>query len=186
VLPIIEDGDAELAGQPIDFLGLNVYARVMVDSTKDTTDRFEADQQPGGNYLSNGVELYPDALTDAVRLVRDEYGVTVPIYITENGTAVEGELHDGVEVDDERISYHAAFLERAVAAQRSGLDVRGYYAWSLLDNYEWAAAYTMRFGLLSVDPETGERAYKKSAHWYKALMHEREFQAIPVGETPDA
>lgn len=186
VLPIIEDGDAELAGQPIDFLGLNVYARVMVDSTKDTTDRFEADQQPGGNYLSNGVELYPDALTDAVRLVRDEYGVTVPIYITENGTAVEGELRDGVEVDDERISYHAAFLERAVAAQRSGLDVRGYYAWSLLDNYEWAAAYTMRFGLLSVDPETGERAYKKSAHWYKALMHERAFQAIPVGETPDA
>ncbi|WP_022892605.1 GH1 family beta-glucosidase [Agromyces subbeticus] len=180
-LPVIEDGDARLAGEPIDFLGINVYARVMVDSNTDATDRFEGENhQPGGNYLSNGVELYPDALTEAVRLVRDEYGVTVPIYITENGTALEGEMRDGAEVDDERIEYLAAFLENAVLAHESGLDVRGYYAWSLLDNYEWSAAYTMRFGLLSVHPETGDRAYKKSAHWFKAVLHEREFQSTPV------
>lgn len=185
-LPLIEDGDARLAGEPIDFLGINVYARVMVDSNTDTTDRFEGEnQQPGGNYLSNGVELYPDALTEAVRLVRDEYGVTVPIYITENGTAVEGELRDGVEVDDERIEYLSAFLENAVDAHESSLDVRGYYAWSLLDNYEWSAAYTMRFGLLSVHPETGERAYKKSAHWFRSVLHERAFQTRPVAAILD-
>jgi beta-glucosidase len=175
-LPDIREGDSDLAGQPIDFLGLNVYARVVVDSTADTTAPDLVEQKPGGNYLSNGSELYPDVLLDAVRVARHEYGVTLPIYITENGTPVEGEANDGVVDVVDRVRYVSEFLRRAVRAHDEGLGVQGYYLWSLLDNYEWAAAYTMRFGIVRVDPETFDRSYKSSAHWYRAVNRERRFE----------
>ena len=174
-LPDIREGDAELAAQPIDFLGLNVYARIVVDSTIETSAPEQTEQKPGGNYLSNGSELYPDALIDAVKVARDEYGVTVPIYITENGTPVEGEERDGVVDDLDRIRYLSEFLQRAVRAHNEGLGVQGYYLWSLMDNYEWAAGYSMRFGILRLDPVTFDRSYKSSAHWYRAVNHERRF-----------
>lgn len=173
-LPDIREGDRELAAEPIDFLGLNVYSRVMVDSTSTDGENGPV-QQPGGNYLSNGNELYPDALTDAVRLVREEYGVTVPLYITENGTPVDGVGPAGPTDDQERIRYLGAFLQKAVQAHEEGLGVQGYYAWSLIDNYEWAAGYSMRFGLVRVEPGTFDRTYKSSAHWYRAVNRERRF-----------
>jgi beta-glucosidase len=176
-LPDIRVGDAELAAQPIDFLGINVYARVMVDSTADTADSPDGiDQLPGGNYLSNGTELFPGTLTEAVRVAREEYRVTQPIYITENGTSADGAERDGVIQDDERIDYVSGFLQKAVEANKAGLGVKGYYLWSLLDNYEWAAAYTMRFGIVRVDPVTFDRTYKKSAHWYRTVNQERRFE----------
>jgi beta-glucosidase len=175
-LPDIREGDAELAAQPIDFLGLNVYGRIVVDSTIESTAPEQTNQQPGGNYLSNGSELYPDVLIEAVKVARDEYGVTVPIYITENGTPVEDAEQDGYVEDVDRIRYVSAFLQRAVRAHNEGLGVQGYYLWSLLDNYEWAAGYSMRFGIVRVDPVTFDRRYKASAHWYRAVNHERRFE----------
>ena len=134
---------------------------------------------PGGNFLSNGTELYPDALTDAVRIARDEYGVTVPIYITENGTPVDGPIGNGVVQDDDRIRYISAFLQRAIEAHRAGLGVEGYYVWTLVDNYEWTAGYSARFGLVQVDTdETFERKYKKSAHWFRRVARDRRLEEV--------
>lgn len=178
-LPDIRPGDAELAGEPIDFLGLNVYGRIMIDSTNYIANPFEGTEQlPGGNYLSNGMELYPDALFDALRVIREEYKVTLPVYVTENGTPVDGEMVDGVVQDDERIGYVSAFLRKAVEAHSSGYGVEGYYLWTLVDNYEWAAGYSMRYGLVHRDPETFERTYKKSAQWYKAASRGRTFTTL--------
>lgn len=177
-IPPIEPGDYELAATLIDFLGINVYARVIVDSKSYNPIWWsQGNQFPGGNHLSNGTELYPDALTDAVRIVRDEYGVDIPIYITENGTTADGQVRDGVVQDDERIRYISAFLQKAIEAHDAGLGVNGYYVWSLMDNFEWAAAYSARFGLLHVDTDgTFDRTYKKSAHWFKRLAHSRQFE----------
>ena len=177
ILPDIQDGDAALAAEPIDFLGVNVYSRIVVDSENFSPNWWEsADQLPGGNYLSNGVELYPRALSDAVRVAREEYGVRVPVYITENGTAVNDVVTDDGVHDDERIAYLAQFLAEAVHAHDEGLDVRGYYLWSLMDNYEWAAAYTMRYGLIRVDPDTFDRSWKDSGLWYRDVLHNRSFE----------
>jgi beta-glucosidase len=173
----VEPDDFALAAEPIDFFGLNVYARVVVDARNFDPHWWatsEDNRLPGGNYLTNGRELYPRALSDAVRLLRTEYGVTVPVYITENGyadsaeTPVDGRVHDA-----DRITYLAGFLREAVRAAADGLDVRGYYVWSLLDNYEWAAAYTERFGLIRVDTADMARTWKDSAYWFQRLCHTR-------------
>jgi beta-glucosidase len=134
----------------------------------------EENRLPGGNYLANGQEFYPRALSDAVRLLRTEYGVAVPIYVTENGysngaeTLVDGRVHDA-----DRIAYLTGFLREAVGAATDGLDVRGYYVWSLLDNYEWTAAYTARFGLIRVDTADMARIWKDSAYWFQRLCTTR-------------
>jgi beta-glucosidase len=177
VTPAVEPDDFAVAGEPIDFFGLNVYARVIVDA-EDFNPHWWAsskDQRPpGGNFLANGRELYPPVLTEAVRLLRDEYGVTVPVYITENGysdgteTLVDGRVHDS-----DRIAYLSGFLGEALRAEADGLNVRGFYAWSLLDNFEWPAAYTERFGLIRVDVADMARVWKDSAYWYQRVCASR-------------
>jgi len=178
--PMVEDGDFATARAPLDFIGLNVYSRIVVRATDPRTPWWtseNADRLPGGNYLSGGREFYPAALSDALAVLRDEYGVTTPVYITENGVSgpdetpgVDGRVHDA-----DRITYLSGFLAEAEAAARRGLGVKGFYAWSLLDNYEWAAAYTEKFGLLHVDLETMQRTWKDSADWYARVCHERRF-----------
>lgn len=183
-MPAVQPGDAGITGTPMDFLGLNVYGRVLVDAENYDPAWWKQDGEfPGGNYLSNGIELYPEALIDAVRIVRDDYAVTLPIYITENGTtADDGEIQDGVKSDDDRIAYLSAFLAKAVEAHELGLGVEGYYAWTLMDNYEWTAAYTARFGLVDVDVDGSfDRTYKKSAYWFKQLAQDRILQ-MPAPE----
>ena len=103
-----------------------------------------------------------------------EYGVTLPVYITENGyssraeTPVDGRVHDA-----DRITYLTGFLREAVRAATDGLDVRGYYVWSLMDNYEWTAAYTERFGLIRVDTADMARVWKDSAYWFQRVCATR-------------
>jgi beta-glucosidase len=175
--PEVHEGDFAVAAEPIDYLGLNVYSRVIVSAENFNPHWWTASKDnrfAGGNYLANGREFYPRALTDAVRLLRAEYGVTVPVYVTENGYSSTAEaVVDGRIHDDDRITYLAGFLEEAVRAAEEGLDVRGYYAWSLLDNYEWAAAYTERFGLIRVDPADMKRVWKDSAYWYQQVCASR-------------
>lgn len=171
----IADGDLELIGQPIDFLGLNVYSRIIAsaDTTNDEWWR-EADRIPGGNYLDNGMEFYPQSVYDALRLVVDEYGSDLPIFITENGMADTLEDNGSDPLDDlERIEYIHGFLSWIARAIEEGIDVRGYYVWSLLDNYEWAAGLSKRFGIVHVDWDTLERTPKRSADWYRDLIRSR-------------
>ncbi len=171
-MPDVRDGDLELIASPVDFLGLNVYARVVVSAEHPNPIWWEGDgSRLGGNFLDNGLEFYPKAAYDAIRLVRDEYGWQGPVYITENGTA---DADDADPIDDqERIRYVRGFLEWIERAVREGANVRGYYLWSLLDNYEWNAGFSKRYGIVHVDPDTLERTPKASFAWYRDVISRR-------------
>jgi beta-glucosidase len=154
--------------QPIDYYGLNVYNRVMVSHDQKAV----ADFSQGGNFLNNRTEYYPKAVYDAIVMLKDMYKLEIPFYITENGTYFEGEEPvgaDGMIHDDDRIRYVAGFLEWLEKAIDEGYDVRGYYLWSLMDNFEWSAGYNFKFGIMSCDRE-GNTAWKKSAHFYKDFI----------------
>lgn len=163
-----EEGDLPLIGAPLDFFGLNCYNRVVVSARPDVDVR-KVIAQNGGNFLDNGSELYPNAVYDAVKVAREEYNIQIPVYITENGVGFEGEkAQDGKICDVQRIEYlKGAFasLERAV---REGLDVRGYYLWSLTDNFEWNAGYSVKYGLY-----TRDRQKKASADFYRNWISSR-------------
>lgn len=169
-MPEVREGDLELINTPIDFLGLNVYSRVVVSAEHYNPKWWVADDKhPGGNFLDNGMEYYPKSVYDAVRMVKDQYGYSGPIFITENGAADGPNVTDPLD-DQERISYVSGFLEWIARAIGEGADVRGYYLWSLLDNYEWAAAYTQKFGIVHVNLETMQRTPKASARWYRDFI----------------
>jgi beta-glucosidase len=167
--PDIRPGDQELIESPIDYLGLNVYSRIVVSAERHDPAVWAASHpHPGGNFLDDGSEFYPRAVYDAIQLVRDDYGWAGPIFITENGLA---DAPDADPLDDEeRIRYVGGFLEWIARAIEDGADVRGYYLWSLMDNFEWAAGFSKRYGIVHVDTETQSRTLKRSAHWYAALI----------------
>jgi len=170
-MPTILEGDQELIEEPLDYLGLNVYSRVVVDSTKNDGSRFaQSDPFPGGNFLDNGQEYYPRAVFDALELLRADYGWTGPVHITENGMSDGPPAEANPLEDDERITYVSGFLEWISEAIRAGHDVRGYYLWSLMDNFEWSAGLSLKFGIAALDPLTLDRVPKKSAHWYRDLI----------------
>jgi beta-glucosidase len=166
------DGDLELISQPLDFLGVNFYRPHVVAA---------ADVEPlGGSSLDLDAELtamgwpvVPSALTDLLVRVQRDYG-DLPLLITENGAAFDDRLDGGGVIEDERrlefVKGHVEALERARAA---GVDVRGYYVWSLLDNFEWEHGYEKRFGIVFVDFPTQRRILKRSALWYRDLIAAR-------------
>ena len=165
----MEPHDFELTSQPLDFFGLNVYNRVTV--TRNEQARLDFSQ--GGNFLNNKNEYYPKAVYDAIHLLHDLYDIKCPIYVTENGTFFEGTepvAEDGMIHDNDRIRYIAGFLEWLEKAIDEGFDIRGYYLWSLMDNFEWSGGYNMKFGITSTDFATGETKWKKSAHFYRDFI----------------
>ena len=119
-------------------------------------------------------EYYPKAIYDAIKLVNDLYKLQIPIYITENGTyAIGKETRDpvtGIIDDNDRIKYISGFLQWLQKALDEGYDVRGYYLWSLMDNYEWTAAYSYKFGIYETDFDTFECTPKRSALWYRDFI----------------
>lgn len=181
-LPEILDSDQTLIAQPIDYLGLNVYSRVVVDSRPDDVIRDLEKKHHGGNFLDNGLEFYPRAVYDALEMLRDDYGWTGPTYVTENGMA-DGPAAalDPLE-DDERISYISGFLTWISKAIEAGHDLRGYYVWSLMDNYEWSAGFSARYGLAALDHQTLDRIPKKSAEWYRGVIADHR-ETRPGGAT---
>jgi beta-glucosidase len=170
--PVILPDDMALMSPKLDFYGLNVYNRVVVkDDKENKPSQQEEAVKKGGNFLENGIEYYPQAAYDAISMFRKDYDATIPILITENGTYnCQEELVDGHVHDLDRIRYIQGFLEQIGRAVEEGADVRGYYLWSLLDNFEWNAATDCRFGLLHVDFETQERIWKDSAYWYRDVI----------------
>ena len=106
-----------------------------------------------------------------LRIFKDRYGDRLPpLYITENGCAINDDPVDGVVSDQRRIDYLDGYLRSLRAAMDDGIDVRGYFQWSLLDNFEWAAGYSQRFGLVHVDFATQVRTPKASYHWFRDLI----------------
>ena len=113
----------------------------------------------------------PGGLYEIVKMIRDMYGLKIPFYISENGFGHEGDEiidpTDGMIHDDYRIDYLSKALGAVEKLIAEGVDVRGYYLWTLMDNWEWSAGYKYKYGLLHTNFETMERTWKKSAYWYR-------------------
>jgi beta-glucosidase len=117
-----------------------------------------------------GWEVHPPALRRLLNRLRQEYPVP-PLYITENGAAFPDEISpDGRVHDQRRLQYLRSHLIQARLAMADGVDLRGYFAWSLLDNFEWAFGYSKRFGLVHVDMGTQQRTVKESGWWYAQVI----------------
>ena len=115
-----------------------------------------------------GWEVYPDGLSELLKRLHADYPLP-PVYITENGAACKDQLIDGRVADVDRIRFLRSHIAALADALEAGVDVRGYFVWSLLDNFEWADGYAKRFGIVYVDYATGQRIPKDSAVWYRAL-----------------
>ncbi|GAB2988048.1 hypothetical protein GCM10017788_10560 [Amycolatopsis acidiphila] len=114
--------------------------------------------------------MEPEKLADTLVRVHQDYP-RIPLYITENGAAYPDAVGaDGQIADDDRIEFLAAHLRATHAALEQGVDLRGFFYWSLLDNFEWAEGYAKRFGLVHVDYATQRRTPKRSAHWYAKVV----------------
>ena len=177
--PYMEPGDMKVISEKMDFFGLNVYNRV-IDTADQNAAISDRKKREGHDFLTNGSELYPKAIYDAITLLRKDYKLDIPIVITENGMP-DGQVsvgEDGVPADDERIAYLQGFLSWLYKAMTEGADVRGYIVWSLLDNFEWGAGFTSKFGLMNVDFQTQKRTWKKSAYWYQKLIATGELDGI--------
>jgi len=163
--PRVETGDLTTIRQPLDFLGINFYTRKLVST------RVPPVAAPGDlGFTDMGWEIYPQALMQHLLRVTREY-TPPPIYITENGMANADELAaDGRVHDAGRIDYLRLHLQAVAHAIAHGADVRGYFYWSLLDNFEWDSGYAKRFGLFHTDYATQVRTAKDSAHWYREFI----------------
>jgi beta-glucosidase len=164
--------DLRTAAPPLDFLGINYYTRTVVRADR---RRFPtgaaAVKQRRHRHTELGWEVYPRGLTDVLCWVRDRYG-DIPLYVTENGAAFPDPATapiDGVE-DPLRVAYLRDHLIATRDAIAAGVDVRGYFAWSLLDNFEWSYGYSKRFGIVHVDYATQARTIKASGAFYADVI----------------
>lgn len=167
-MSFVQNGDMEEIAVPVDFLGINYYTRNLVRAD-------EKDNQPQTVFREGAMtemewEVYPRGLYNLLGRVHFAYGFPA-IYITENGAAfpddkpVNGELHD-----PDRVSYIKEHLKVVNEAINIGVPVKGYFVWSLLDNFEWSFGYSKRFGIVHVDLETQKRTAKSSAKWYSRAI----------------
>ncbi len=170
--PLIPDADLALARQPIDFLGINYYTRSVTRHAPAAWPvRAAAVRQSNQAHTELGWEVSPASLTRVLLWVRERYG-PIPLYITENGAAFYDPPHvvDGTVEDPLRVWYYREHLRAVYSAIRQGADIRGYFAWSLLDNYEWSHGFSKRFGLVHVDFDSLARTPKRSARFYSDVI----------------
>ncbi len=164
-LPNIQPGDLETIAAPLDFLGINYYSRAVIEAGSSPEMPF-AGVHPEGEYTAMDWEVYPRALYTLLKRLDADYHPPA-LYVTENGAAYEDVLTpDGKVHDDRRTAYFRSHIEAAQQAVDDGVPLKGYFAWSLLDNFEWAEGYTKRFGLYYVDYATQQRYLKDSGAYY--------------------
>lgn len=173
----VEEGDLATIGQPLDWLGINYYHDLFVAEVPGGSidhlpgARGVSEGAPPGERTDMGWPITPDGLRDLLVTLRATYPDLPAVHITENGAAwddppgPDGRIHD-----ERRIRYLDAHLRAVHAALREGVDVRGYFAWSLLDNFEWAEGYARRFGIVHVDLATQVRTPRASAQWYRGVI----------------
>ena len=167
---VVRSGDLELIGAPIDFLGVNHYQRIIARDAPDAAPFGVAERAAQPASTSFGWSVIPESLTAVLIRVQHEFG-DLPILVTENGASFDDVIGSDGEVDDrERVAYLDGYLAAAAWAIAFGVNLRGYYAWSFLDNFEWAEGYSKRFGIVFVDYATQARILKRSAHWYRRLI----------------
>ena len=174
----VREGDLALGG--VDFLGVNYYNSWLASAVppappgRRTADDVGAavTAPPGAELTGYGWPVTPDDLTGLLTALRDRYPGLPPLYLTENGCAYPDRPDGhGRVADPARIAYLDRYVRAAAEARRAGVDLRGYFVWSLLDNFEWADGYSQRFGLVHVDFATGHRTPKDSFRWYQRLIN---------------
>ncbi|MGH3348894.1 MAG: GH1 family beta-glucosidase [Nocardioides sp.] len=177
LMPFMEEiahpGDFVTMRQPLDFYGINYYNPLKIGaSPEDAELPFERRELLGYPTTGFGWPIVPDALREWLILFRARYRAALPpIYITESGCSyADGPDEHGVVDDQRRIDYLEAHIGAVATAIQRGVDIRGYYTWSLMDNFEWAEGFTQRFGLVHVDYDTLVRTPKKSFQWYADLV----------------
>jgi beta-glucosidase len=179
-LPRIAAGDMALIAEPIDFLGINNYTRALARRSLRTPPFFfdmTGRDVPEGEFVKDGIqhtsmgwEVYPAGIHELLTRIRDEYG-NHPVYITENGAAFDDRIAaDGRVHDHKRGEFLSAYLSQVSRALEEGCNVRGYFVWSLLDNFEWAEGYDKRFGLIYVDYSSQRRIIKDSGYWFRNFI----------------
>lgn len=169
-LPEITKEDMELIAQPIDFMGQNIYNGYMVRAGADGEPEF-AGRPAGYPKTAAGWPVTPECLYWGVKFLYDRY--KMPLYITENGMSCHDIVSaDGQVHDPDRITFLDRYLSALQAACDDGADVRGYFLWTFLDNFEWDKGYTERFGIVYVDFASQKRIVKDSAYWYQNTMED--------------
>ena len=170
-MDFVEADDLDAIAVPIDFLGVNYYCRSVVRSSavpEDENARRTVFLNP--NPTEMGWEVYPAGLHDLLGRLHFDYRFPA-LYITENGAAYRDRIGDSGQVEDLlRIRYFKEHLMAAAQAIAAGVPLRGYFAWSLMDNFEWAHGYSKRFGLIHVDYPSQRRIPKASAYWYRQVI----------------
>jgi len=177
VPPPIQDSDMELISAPIDFLGVNNYSRVLFQASADGSQSYPVEAVPGALYTEMNWEVYPQGLGDLLVWLHEEYAPGALI-VTESGAAFADEWDGSSELvrDPLRLAYMRDYIRAVGGAIERGAPVKGYFTWSLMDNFEWAYGYSKRFGIVYIDYPTQRRILKESAHWYASLIHrQREF-----------
>jgi beta-glucosidase len=167
----VHDGDLATTSAPIDFLGVNYYFPELVRADASAVFGSAEVEWPDAPRTAFNWPVVPAGLTETLTTLRERYPSLPPVYITENGAAYEDVVSSGGTVPDpDRVSYLDSHLRAVRAAIDAGVDVRGYYCWSLLDNFEWAEGFSKRFGLVHIDFDTLTRTPKDSYGWYRDVI----------------
>ena len=178
-MDFVQPGDMDAIAVPVDFLGVNYYSRGIARSDKISEEENEPRTVFRGDEITEmDWEVYPPGIYNILGRLHFTYDFPV-FYITENGAAFVDEVGPDGQVDDPaRLSYikrHLAMVHKAI---QIGVPVEGYFAWSLLDNFEWSFGYSKRFGMVYVDFQTQQRIPKSSAKWYRKVIHENSLDAV--------
>lgn len=170
VKPVIGNHDMAIINAKIDFIGVNYYTRIHYTSTPDNW--FAEAELKNVPVTDMGWEVYPQGLTELLVSLHQQYQLP-KVYVTENGAAMADTLTNGAVEDAERVDYYHTHINAVHAAVEQGVNVQGYFAWSLMDNFEWVYGYNKRFGLVYINYATQERVLKQSAKQYRALLKQR-------------
>lgn len=166
----IRPGDMEAMRGSFDFLGINLYQRQIIASAPNDRNLGTRGVPGEGPRTDFNWEVWPAALYQMIMRVTKDYG-RPPIYVTENGCSyADRPGADGRVRDDKRIEFLQGYIGQALRAMDEGADLRGYYCWTLIDNFEWATGYSQRFGIVDVDHDTQKRTIKDSGYWMRDLI----------------
>jgi beta-glucosidase len=164
----IQDGDMKTISTPIDFVGLNYYTRHVVGAGFQPPVLISM-KPPVGEPTEMGWEVYPQGLYNVIKRINQDYAPK-EIYITENGAAYKDELKDGKISDEKRVAYLREHFLQAHRAIQDGVPLKGYFVWSLMDNFEWKLGYLKRFGIVYIDYLTQKRIVKQSGEWFAKIL----------------
>lgn len=172
-LPDMEATDLEVIATPIDFLGVNYYfPETIADAPEIPPLHTKLVVLPDRERTGFAWEVAPDGMRELLVRIKNDYP-KIPIFLTENGSSYEDQVEtDGSVCDTERRNYFMRHLNALKQARAEGVDVRGYFAWSLMDNFEWAEGYLRRFGMVYIDFVTQKRTVKESGRWFSAFLNQ--------------